>query len=143
MNKRCRSCNQIKPISEFHKNRSKNDGHHDHCKICKNKSHRNYKHTPKGKAAQKRYYDSTKGKLTHRKYNIDYHIKHPERNKAVTAVNHAIRAGKLPRPDSLQCHYCNNQAKQYHHWQGYAPEHWLDVVPICISCHRNIDKRIA
>jgi hypothetical protein len=42
----------------------------------------------------------------------------------------------LPRVRNLQCHYCGNRAHQYHHHRGYAPEHWLDVVPACRKCDR-------
>ncbi len=33
--KYCPGCDSIKPVSEFHKNRSKNDGLAIHCKVCK------------------------------------------------------------------------------------------------------------
>lgn len=92
-----------------------------------------YKQSKKGKATQKRYAQSEKGKNATKCFNIF----RPEQIKAVSVVNHAIRDGRLPRSDSLQCHYCPAQAKQYHHYLGYAPEHWLDVVPVCIKCHHN------
>lgn len=60
---------------------------------------------------------------------------HNYRNRS-SAVNYAIRAGLLPRPDTLQCHFCPAQAFQYHHYLGYKIEHRLDVLPVCKRCHR-------
>ena len=44
---------------------------------------------------------------------------------AGNAVNYAIRIGVLPRPDTIQCHFCPKQAQQCHHHLGYKKEHWL------------------
>lgn len=97
-----------------------------------------YNHSAKGKACRKRYEQSKKGKENRIRKSVKYHKRFPERMKAVWAVNNAITSGKLPRPDTLQCHYCPAQAKQYHHHKGYAKEHWLDVVPACIPCHKKL-----
>lgn len=91
-----------------------------------------YRQSEKGKDAYKRFNKSEKGKSNYKRYRI----RHPERRKARHAVNHAIEASKLPQPDTLLCHYCPKPAQQYHHWHGYAPKHWLDVVPVCTDCHR-------
>lgn len=113
-----------------------------------------YNKSKNGKAAKKRYDQSEKGKATRKSYTQSdkrrkaqaaaikqYKIRHPERIKAKNVVEKAIRKGQLPRPDSLPCHYCPAQAKEYHHYKGYAPEHWLDVVPVCIKCHNEIPKK--
>ena len=55
---------------------------------------------------------------------------------ASNAVRTAVRQGKLPKVTTLQCK-CGNGARHYHHTKGYTEEHWLDVEPLCISCHRN------
>ena len=157
ISKRCCSCKQTKPISEFHKNRSKKDGFATGCKSCRiieitkyrktekgkathRKESKKYKKTLKGKAIRKRYQQGEKGKASRKRF-VD---RHPNQLKAKNAVNNAITAGKLPRPDSLLCHYCSilhrKPAQQYHHWKGYEPEHWLDVVPVCLDCHSKYQK---
>lgn len=92
---------------------------------------------------QKRYRQTEKG----RKAQIDgqkrYKIRHPERAKARIAVIKAVKTGRLPRPDSLQCHYCPAQANQYHHHNGYEPIHYLDVIPVCTKCHNKIPKNLV
>lgn len=169
--KRCSKCKQFKQFSEFYKDRTRKDGHCNKCKSCNLISVTKYQNTEKGKVQQKRYGQSNKGKIVNRKAvrkyrktdkfkatykhyrqsekgkatkkHCDKHFRdcHPNQRKAVSAVNHAIRDGKLPRPDSLLCHYCPKPAQEYHHWHGYEPKHWLDVVPVCKYCHVKEQKR--
>jgi hypothetical protein len=64
--------------------------------------------------------------------------RYPERNKARSAVGRAIRKGQLHPAKNFICFQCHvNQASQYHHWKGYDPVHWLDVVPLCLACHKD------
>ena len=80
--------------------------------------------------ASKKYKKTDKGKATRKRHDA----RQPNQRKAGTAINHAIRAGKLPRPDTLPCHNCRTKAEQYHH-PNYEPEYWLDVIPLCRKCH--------
>lgn len=57
------------------------------------------------------------------------------------AVYRAVRAGKMPHASTLPCKECGNPAREYHHHNGYAREHWLDVIPLCIPCHVKADNR--
>jgi len=132
--KECRRCNQVKLISEFDKNHPSKDGHINICKTCKSKYNKEYNQTEQSKASHKRYRQSEKSKERYKRYSV----RHPNHIKAKNAVNHAIRAGQLPRPDTLFCKYCYGIAEQYHHHKGYAPKYWLDVVPVCEKCHRKI-----
>jgi len=50
-------------------------------------------------------------------------------------VAYAVRRGRLPRAASLPCADCDGPASQYDHW-SYAPEHRLDVQPVCARCHK-------
>jgi len=153
--KTCRVCKETKSIFEFHKHPKMHDGHRNICKLCRCKQQKQYQEkykqlesnkvaqrkywqSKKGKVARKHYAHSEKGKLSQRKSHKRFHAHNPNHRKAMHVVNNAIRTGKLPHPNTLQCHYCPAQAKQYHHHKGYAPEHWLDVVPVCIKCHSKI-----
>ena len=95
---------------------------------------RRYAQSEKGKAAIKKYNQSKKGKTTKIKNVYRYRTIHPERRQARETVYKAIKEGTLPKLDTLKC-ACGKQAEQYHHNKGYAPEHWLDVIPVCIKCH--------
>lgn len=137
----CTKCKQTKPLSEFHKDRSTKDNHRPDCKICSLKRIKEYSQTERGKAAHKRYYQSKKGKITRRTAQRRFRILHPEFQKAEDAVKSAIRAGKMPRPDSLKCLLCGEPAKQYHHHKSYAPEHQLNVIPVCQDCHKKVHHK--
>lgn len=91
-----------------------------------------YRHNPKRKAVVKRYSQSSKGKFRVKRYRYN----NPDPIKARTAVDTAVRRGNLPRAKTLRCSYCGNQAKQYHHYLGYAQDHWIDVIPLCKMCHK-------
>ena len=141
--KTCSKCKEKKPFSEFYKSRSSKDGHQSYCKLCEkvpnSASHKRYYYNGKGKATRKRYRQSARGKASIRRTQKHY----PERIKARNALNRAILTGKLPRANIRLCHYCPKPAKQYHHWHGYEPEHWLDVVPACKECHTKEHRKIA
>lgn len=95
------------------------------------------KSTPDGKERLRRYRQSEAGKRVERRV-LD---KYPIHRKARTAVYNAVRDGKLPRASMLQCSRCLGQAQQYHHHNGYEKEHWLDVIPLCISCHSILNNQ--
>jgi hypothetical protein len=55
-------------------------------------------------------------------------------------VNVEVRTGYRPNPNDLPCIDCGHlgldRRHEYHHFKGYAPEHHLDVEPLCAKCHR-------
>ncbi len=145
ISKRCSKCKQFKPLSEFYKHSSTKDGFRPDCKVCHTiqtiYATKKHQKTEKFRITQKQYLQTEQGKATQRLGQGRYNKRHPEKIKAYNAINNAINSGKLPRPDTLQCHYGSHPAQQYHHWKGYEPQYWLDVVPACRLCdiqqHRN------
>jgi len=155
--KQCTKCKQIKQLSEFYKHPKHKNGYRSECKICHLKSTKEYRRSEKGKTAKKHYQKSDKGRVTQKRFSKTekfksavkryresekgkdtfrrFSIRHPKYQKAVKAVNQAIVNSKLPRPDTLLCHYCPKPAQQYHHWHGYEPEHLLDIIAVCRECH--------
>jgi len=143
--KRCTRCKQIKPLSEFYKDKSYKDGCQASCKTCRKIQGRKQGQTPKRKAYLKAYQGKW-GKTEQGKMSIlnavkRYQIRHPARHKARQTVRQAVKEGRLPRLSSLQCSHCDKPAQDYHH-PSYLPEHWLDVVPVCFDCHKTIHKQI-
>lgn len=144
--KRCCKCHQHKPLSEYYKAKTKKDGYRYDCKTCHLINMKKYYQTERGKKvaskAVRHYQQTEKGKATKRIWEKRYSIRHPEYHKAGRTVQYAIKTGKLPRPNTLLCHYCPAQAEQYHH-PSYKPEHWFNLEPICGKCHRKLRRKIA
>ena len=126
--KRCTQCKQFKAISEFHKNRRRNNGLQSHCKSCAVIMNKKYRQTKKGKIYQKHYqklyFQSENGKAAHKRYRQSekyksvrkkFKSRNPNFIKAKNAVNDAIRAGKMQKASSYKCAHCPKQAQQYHH----------------------------
>jgi transposase len=61
------------------------------------------------------------------------------RYRAHFAVRLAVADGRLPRAKTQTCSGCGGVAHHYHHYVAYTPQHWLDVVPMCRSCHGKAD----
>lgn len=59
--------------------------------------------------------------------------------KARQFVNHAVRDKVIPRVSTLCCALCHAEAAIYHHW-SYLPEHWMDITPLCSSCHGTLHQ---
>ena len=157
--KRCSHCKEIKPTSEFHKNRSTSDGLSGWCKSCniatakaysqtkkgkevKHRTARTYSQTEKGKEVQRRYWQTERGKKVHRQIACKQRLLYPEKVRARNAVGNAIVSGKKAKPKTFKCADCGGQAEMYHHYLGYAPENWLDVIPLCFACDRKAHKKL-
>lgn len=135
----CLKCKQVKTIYEFHKDRSKKDRLQIYCISCRKK----YQQSLKGKAtsckSNRKYQKTKKGKIAD-KHSKSFHL---NQVKARSAVKYAVESGRLARVNILLCRCCPKQAQQYHHWHGYEPEHWLDVIPICMDCHSKCGHKVA
>ena len=164
----CTDCKQIKPLDSFHKLSTRKDGHRSICKQCRSiksrseknkalgrKRNRKYRHTEKGKgnrreyqieyrthgdgrAANMRYQQSEKGKITHRNSVYADRARNPIKAKVRGTVGVAVYRGKIPSAKYLKCAKCGDDARHYHHHNGYDREFWLDVIPVCIPCHNSI-----
>lgn len=91
-----------------------------------------HRKTEKGKAAQRAYNTNDAARARHallRNANRPMRLAH----KAVTL---AIYHKTLPKASECACTHCEKTAGDYHHHNGYDEQHWLDVIPLCKSCHR-------
>jgi len=68
-----------------------------------------------------------------------YRAAHPQKYVAVKVVESAVRKGILPQVKTLACAnpQCEKMAEQYHH-HSYEPEHYISVIPLCVSCHTDL-----
>lgn len=101
-------------------------------------------HIEKFAERYKRYSKTERGKKAASTGQRNYIQNHPERKRAHGAINNAVRHGKMkPASDFICVHCYNKQAEHYHHYKGYDKEHWLDVIPVCATCHKIIDTHAA
>lgn len=137
--KKCRACNHVLSVLCFGISKDRADGLHPLCKECKRADNVKWKqdNTEATKKYSELYRTVNADKLSRKQ--SQYREKYPDRYKAMNAVNNAILLGKLVRATDSYCANpeCGNKAKEYHH-NSYDPEHWLDVIPLCASCHRKV-----
>jgi hypothetical protein len=133
--KNCTKCKIDKNESEFSKDKGSRDGLHAHCRQCRQQ----YRLNNSGKNIQYNIQyrlEHTDDLLKYKKrYNKKYKISNPVKHKAHKAVTIAIALGKLPAAKDCICKYCPSQAVEYHHY-SYDIKNWLDVIPLCVCCHR-------
>lgn len=151
--KRCCTCKESKPATDFPRDRSVEDGLNRRCRVCQNAVSRAcyrrladarrlrnklYDHSKPGSAVRLAY--RKKRKLTERHKELrklrQQRDKFSGKTAARSVVAIAVRTGRLPRAGDLLCRHCGKQAEQYHHFKGYAPEHHFDIIPLCQPCHR-------
>lgn len=129
--KECFKCLESKPFSEFYAHPQMGDGYLGKCKECTRKDNRENR---KAKSEQYAEYERLRAKT---KVRIDYNISHtaqwrkdyPEKYKAHTSVNNAIRDGRLERKP---CEVCG--AKAHAHHDDYSKP--LDVIWLCAKHHK-------
>lgn len=71
----------------------------------------------------------------------DWSKRNKVKRQAQAAISNGIRDGKVERKTT--CEHCNTSEKKIeaHHW-SYLPEHRLDVIWLCTSCHGKEHKRL-
>lgn len=132
--KTCSKCKKDKPLTEFHKNRSRPDGHQGQCKPCKAE-------------VQKQWYEKNKAR----------HVQNVQENKKRTIRENVERLQEM----GLSCHDCGEdewilldfdhddrltKTKEVSRFiaQGYSwariEEEIKKCTVRCVSCHR---KRTA
>ena len=127
--KHCNKCKEDKSVAEFHKDhRNKKDGLQGWCKDCV----RLYGQSEAGKRSDRKYSRSEKGREADRKH----YYNSPEKAKALNALNHAIRDGKINRPDF--CESCFQEKFVEGHHPDYDKP--LEVTWLCKKCHTELHK---
>lgn len=152
MEKECFKCNQVKPLSEFHRHVKMADGHLNKRKEyakqdvrqhrMENDSVKEYDRNRPNKRerslkaiarTREQYFNDPEFKKKHRESKIRWKENNPDKRSAQCAANNAVRDGRLER--KFICEYCGSSERlQKHHW-SYERQHWLDVVWLCSICH--------
>ena len=130
--KPCIKCGEVLPLSQFYRHPQMADGHLNKCKTCTKADVANHR---KANLDKIRAYDRQRGKTPERKAHVQrvvkkYREQNPERYKANTAVNNALRDGRLTRQP---CEVCGS-AKVHAHHDDYAQP--LTVRWLCAIHHK-------
>lgn len=134
----CSECKRSLPLSEFSKRAGTPDGLQDRCKSCFSRYNRERYARNKEKIRTDIY--------RYRRENPDAVLasrlracrKSPTHRNAYRAVEAAIDAGALRRPDRCQGCGCDGSLHRIeaHHSDYSRP---LDVIWLCTPCHRRMD----
>jgi len=123
----CFKCGAEKPLSEYYKHAQMADGHLNKCKTCTKKDSTKHRDANLEKI---RAYDRVRGNRQSKEYFCSYRESHPNKYKAHTMVNNAIRDGKMYPED---CSSCGGNESPHAHHDDYAKP--LNVRWLCPVCH--------
>jgi hypothetical protein len=139
--KTCFKCGVSKPIGEFYAHPQMKDGHLGKCKICTRRDtalrHAIKSNDPewvvseliRHRAKSERFRREGRAVKPKRESAEKWAVKNRWKRKAHTALNNAIRAGKIiKRP----CQVCGNPKSEGHHEDYSKP---LDVMWLCRKHH--------
>lgn len=123
--KQCFKCGRIKPLSEFYAHKQMRDGHLNKCKECTKREIR-------------------ERRASHPDRELDTRLsacaRKPTRKNAYMAVDAAIRAGVISRPDRcMGCGCPDTEHRVEAHHSDYSKP--LEVIWLCTPCHRAMDAR--
>lgn len=130
--KRCTKCKQWLPRFRFGADETRWDGLDSTCFECRRQiSHDRYTPVP---AEQRK----PMGPPRHDPRDGD-------KIQARHLINLDVKSGKRPSPNDLPCSECGHKGDdrrhEYHHHMGYASQHHYDVVPVCTTCHSDVEER--
>ena len=131
-------CAKEKPLDEYYVHKGMASGRLSMCKVCKKEAsiaNRNKN------IDQVRAYDRERSRLPHRikqnseisqKFRKDFPLKY----KAHTALNNAVRDGRVVKP--LVCDCCSKEKRLHGHHHDYSKP--LDVTWLCVICHKQLRR---
>jgi hypothetical protein len=153
--KRCPRCRKTKPALAYH-SRNHGDGLDAYCKPCRKAISKQYWSSNHDRllGLSRQYSKSVAGKNTHAAYRRSEKGRATQlraRNKsraagkyaARYAVTRAIIKGLLPKAKTRRCSLCGKKAAEWHHHKGYGKPNHLDVIPLCVPCHKKADQKPA
>jgi hypothetical protein len=136
--KKCSKCGEEKPLSGFHKDKSKQDGYTYQCKDCRRGNLQRWRKSPEGNAKynanQRRRYAENPARQRERRYAIVR--KKPWLRNAHNAVNKAVRKGALPPAKDVPCELVGPDCHGAHQWHHDDYNKPLEVRCLCASHHK-------
>lgn len=143
--KRCSRCGEDKPLEDFNRDRSREDGRQRYCRACA-RAWAEENRDRRSKLARRWYIENRERKLEmakrwerenrERRAELSRRSreKHPDKVRARTALMHAVQGGKVVKPE--RCENCGKHAAGrglHGHHKDYSRP--LDVEWLCVECH--------
>lgn len=128
--KRCTTCNEEKPASEFSIRAASPDGLCSRCKSCQSAYDRSRANNPKRVEARKAYQNTDRGREASNRAKKKYIRENQFKRAAHVAVGNALRDGKLTKQC---CEVCSNPRAEAHHDDYTKP---LEVRWLCSTHHK-------
>lgn len=134
--KECFKCKITWPIHYFYKHKQMKDGHLNKCKRCTKsdaRKHRDENIEKIRKYDRDRFQNDEKRRAYAISSMAEHRKKHPDRYRARTALNNAVRDNKITK---LPCCICGSISSTAHHEDYSKP---LEVVWLCLVHHRQVE----
>lgn len=125
--KKCFKCKEEKDLSEFYKHKQMKDGHLNKCKSCAKLDAGSHRLDNLDKI---RAYDRARGSRQSKTYCREYREKYPNKYKAHSLVNSAIKCKRLFKE---VCEDCGTDEKIHAHHDDYLKP--LNVRWLCSAHH--------
>ena len=150
--KTCNQCNEMKPLSEFHRNHRMSDGHVNQCKVCRRPQSAQWNRDNPDRMKEARERWNAKNPKRRRQQQVLWREQNREKDNAVKTtwktnnpearlahkrIHNATKSGRMVRPP--KCSACDKSAKIEAHHSDYARPY--DVVWLCPPCHNSKHRR--
>jgi hypothetical protein len=132
--KSCIACKEAKPLSDYYEQSNAADGRAGVCRTC-HKARMKFRRltNPYVQAYDRLRYQTPERRAQGAANAKRWRATHPEAYRAQTAVNNAVRDGRLQKGI---CAICNAIENVHGHHKDYGKQ--LDVVWLCAKCHLRI-----
>lgn len=129
--KTCFKCGVEQPRHEFYKHPKMGDGLLGKCKSCTRADVRQHRRDPRYRDNVLAY-DRLRGDRRTQEQIQKRRDETPLANTARSAVNNAVRDGRLFKPN--RCEHCGKADRLHGHHHDYSKP--FAVVWLCVACHR-------
>lgn len=136
--KPCAKCGQVLPLASFYRHPKMAGGHLSACRECVKARVREHR---AANVERVRAYDRERASQPHRLERMKrtvagYEARFPERKAATTALNNAVRDGRVVKP--CACWACgSSRGLAGHHFDYRQP---LLVSWLCQACHKDAHR---
>lgn len=154
--KECTKCRETKPLTEFYRDKTRDDGYNYTCKACRSKLIRRLRGADPERFKQyyDRYAQTARGKhfaaLRSRRWrekngwspnnNAEaarrWELAHPKEYRAQRLLQHAVRMGRIKKQP---CERCGSTKRIHGHHHDYSRPY--DVRWLCNKHHRELHRR--